>query len=213
MKILTPRNNKDYYDYLSGIYGIDENVVYDRREFNILENIDSPYFSKIKKEEDKPKQESRIYGKRGPGGKILYEYIGKITYALLEVGLFWVVFKIERYLDEKGIVNIDWTLEEKIEIEKSLHKGESAMTFFPDLHIYNHIKRSNEYRVNLKDGIKNPILRGSQIASMISPDEVYKGIYSYLSALNDKDIVDKRTDIQKAEAAGFDKITSFRNIK
>ncbi len=24
MKILTPRKNKDYYDYLSGIYGIDE---------------------------------------------------------------------------------------------------------------------------------------------------------------------------------------------
>ena len=31
MKILTPRNNKDYYDYLTGIYGIDEKVVYDRR--------------------------------------------------------------------------------------------------------------------------------------------------------------------------------------
>ena len=213
MKILTPRNNKDYYDYLSGIYGIDDKVVYDRREFNILENIDSPYFSKIKKEEDKPKQESRIYGKRGPGGKILYEYIGKVTYALLEVGLFWVVFKIERYLDEKDNVNIDWTIEEKFNIEKSLHKGSTAMTFFPDLHIYIYRRKPNEYKVKLEDGIQNPILKGTPIASIVTADEIYKGIYSYLSALNDKEIIDNGTDIQKAESAGFDRKTSFRNIK
>ena len=31
MKIISG-GKKDYYDYLSGIYGIDEDVVYDRRD-------------------------------------------------------------------------------------------------------------------------------------------------------------------------------------
>ena len=55
MKILTPRNNKDFYDYLTGIYGIDEKVVFDRRTFTILKNSDSPLFSKIKRPEDREK--------------------------------------------------------------------------------------------------------------------------------------------------------------
>lgn len=29
---------KDYYDYLSGIYGIDELVIFDRRENFVLQN-------------------------------------------------------------------------------------------------------------------------------------------------------------------------------
>ena len=45
MKILTPRNNKDYYDYLTGIYGIDEKVVFDRRRFTIISRLDLPIFS------------------------------------------------------------------------------------------------------------------------------------------------------------------------
>lgn len=39
------------------------------------------------------------------------------------------------------------------------------------------------------------------------------GIYTSISFLNDKEVIDTRTDIQKAESAGFDRRTSFRNIK
>lgn len=56
MKILTPRNNKDYYDYLTGIYGIDEKVVYDRRQFTTLARLDSPFFSYSRVEKDAPKK-------------------------------------------------------------------------------------------------------------------------------------------------------------
>lgn len=45
MKILTPRKNKDYYDYLSEIYGIDEKVVYDRRQVTVLKSLDTPLFN------------------------------------------------------------------------------------------------------------------------------------------------------------------------
>lgn len=36
---------------------------------------------------------------------------------------------------------------------------------------------------------------------------------SYISSLNDIEIFDTRTDIQKGESAEFDSKTSFRNIK
>jgi hypothetical protein len=51
------------------------------------------------------------------------------------------------------------------------------------------------------------------MASSIPGEEIFKALYAYLSSLNDKDIVDNRTDVQKAESAGFDRKTSFRNVK
>ena len=42
---LDTEKNKDYCDYLSGIYGIDEKVVYDRRQFTVLKSLDTPLFN------------------------------------------------------------------------------------------------------------------------------------------------------------------------
>lgn len=61
MKILTPRNNKDYYDYLTGIYGIDDKIVYDRRQFSILARLDSMFFNFSRREKDSPKKEDRSW--------------------------------------------------------------------------------------------------------------------------------------------------------
>ena len=41
---------------------------------------------------------------------------------------------------------------------------------------------------------------------------IYSDIYNWLSMRNEPDIVDNRTDVEKAQSAGFDKITSFRNM-
>lgn len=57
MKILTPRNNKDYYDYLSGIFGIDEKIVFDLQKFTIISRLDLPIFSYKPLEKDAPKKE------------------------------------------------------------------------------------------------------------------------------------------------------------
>lgn len=56
MKILPPRNNKDYYDYLTGIYGIDNKVIYDRRQFTVLSRLDSPFFSYVRMEKGAQKK-------------------------------------------------------------------------------------------------------------------------------------------------------------
>lgn len=43
--------------------------------------------------------------------------------------------------------------------------------------------------------------------------ELEGALYEYLSSLRDKPFIDTRSDVQKLESAGFDKKTSFRNVK
>ena len=50
------------------------------------------------------------------------------------------------------------------------------------------------------------------ITSLIPPQELYQELSNYISSLNDIEVTDRRTNIQKAESAGFDRKTSFRNI-
>ena len=53
----------------------------------------------------------------------------------------------------------------------------------------------------------------STIPSFIPSHGLYQELTSYISSLNDKEVIDCRSDIEKAESAGFDRKTSSRNIK
>lgn len=213
MKILSPRGHKDYYDYISGIYGIDEKVVFDRRQFTILSTSDLPHFSKVCRKDDVPLHEEQVYTWRKHNWNET-RLIGKEYYCVLEAGMKWYLFRINRYLDEKGNVCLDWTLDSKMDARG--HIGKTALTFFKDIDYHYSWWRKyweEHIRVKPEDGLPNPILEGTALASFIPAQEIYDNIYSYLSSLNDVEIIDTRTDTQKAESHGFDKKTSFRNIK
>ena len=66
-----------------------------------------------------------------------------------------------------------------------------------------------------KDGNykENPILDGTWIPSLIPAEEVWNNITDYLLSIKEPPIIDNRTDIQHLESHGFDKKTSFRNVK
>lgn len=224
MKIITSRNNKDFYDYLSGVYGIDDNIVFDRREVTILNKLDSPFFSTGKTDTDTPKREPLqhyLYGWIRDRDELMGKYfdrpIGQFMHCMLEVGLYWYMFRCERYLDENEVVHIDWCLANSRRIEKDQHIGQTAITFIPDINCYCHSYKTNTVlriiQRECKLMISNPILTGTKITSFLDADEVYIEIYAYLSSQKDIDIKDTRNDISKLEAAGFDKRTSFRNIK
>lgn len=214
MKILTPRNNKDYYDYLTGIYGIDEKVVYDRRQFTILARLDSPFFSHSRMEKDAPKKEIRSWKWSGRRGKWVTEAVADETYCMLEVGLKWYFFKVERYLDDSLSVHLDWKIEKTKSITRYQRVGVRPMTFFKAYATYRWWTDEDlDIRVEKADAISNPILKDTPITSLISSQEIYGELCAYISSLNDVEIFDTRTDIQKAESAGFDGKTSFRNIK
>lgn len=214
MKILTPRNNKDYYDYLTGIYGIDEKVVYDRREFTILANSDSLFFNRTIHEKDTPKKEIRTRKWVGRHWKWETEYRVTELYCMLEVGLKWYFFHVDRYLNDASRVCLDWKIITTKEITKDKRVGIAPMTFFNAFETYSwwtDVKL--DLKVDKSDAFPNPIIQGTSIASLIPAPEIYNSLYAYLSSLNDVEIIDKRTDLEKAESAGFDRRTSFRNIK
>lgn len=214
MKILTPRKNKDYYDYLTGISGIDEKVVYDRRQFTVLRSLDTPFFNYNLLETDRPKMEVRYLEWNGRRHQWVTKYIGAIHRCMLEVGLKWYFLEAERYLDDSANVCIDWRLVKTTDITKAQHLGTTPMTFFKAYSDYSSIRRGTlDIRVDGNDTISNPILSGTPIPSIIPPQNLYNDLSSYISSLNDKEFVDNRTDIQKAESAGFDRKTSFRNVK
>lgn len=213
MKIITPRGNKDYYDYLVGIFGEDEKVVYDRRQFNVLSGSDSIAFNTTKLPQDRKKQKMMVYEWKSQHCRKVEKYVGRRFLCLLEVGTVHYYFQIERYLSNEDAVMIDWTLREKRENQN--HREESPISFFIGEEIGSYYWYSFRDRFDFKRAsvIPNPILKGTPIASLIPAEEIFKTIYAYLSSLNDKEIVDNRTDIQKAESAGFDRKTSFRNVK
>lgn len=214
MKILTPRNNKDYYDYLTGIYGMDPMVVYDRRQFTVLARLDTPFFSKNATEKDTPKKEIRTQKWIGRHWVWANEYVATKLHCMLEVGLKWYFFEVERYLDSSRLC-LDWKIIQTKEISKSQRLGSSPMTFFKAYKEYSlpWLSEKIDIRVDKSDAISNPILDGTPITSLIPPQEIYLRLNAYLSSLNDVDFIDSRTDEQKAESAGFDRKTSFRNIK
>ena len=47
----------------------------------------------------------------------------------------------------------------------------------------------------------------------IPPTDIWQALYTHLSSIRDKPFTDTRSDVQKLESAGFDKKTSFRNVK
>lgn len=213
MKILTPRNHKDYYDYLTGIYGIDEKIVYDRRQFTILARLDSPFFNLDRMEKDAPKKEIRSWERTGRRHGWVTKSVGNEMYCMLEAGLKWYFFKAERYLDDSSAVHIDWIIEKIKSITRHQRIGVSPMTFFKAYVNYSWRMDEDDIRVKKADAISNPILKDTPITSLISSQEIYEEICAYISSLNDVEIFDMRSDVQKAEAAGFDRKTSFRNIK
>lgn len=221
MKILSPRNNKDYYDYLSGIYGIDEKVVYDRRQSTLLSTLDSPLFNFSQSNLDKPKVKDRFWEKVGKRYKWLTKYVPTQRYhCMLEVGLRWYIFEVERYLGELGNVCIDWKLIKTMRIKKSQRTSSQPITFFKACWIRYHGLWDGKHDfsdpqaiVKDEDAIPNPILKNTPIASLIPPQDIYDELSLYIASLNDIEIIDKRADEQKAEAAGFDRKTSFRNVK
>ena len=91
MKLIS-KGKKDYYDYLTGVYGIDEDVVYDRSESHVFRNgtyWDPEWFDTSKRIDDihlrpvkKYRQKKGAFGR----GEFVTVMEGRVSELILEVG-------------------------------------------------------------------------------------------------------------------------------
>jgi hypothetical protein len=197
--------HKDYYDYLVGIRGRDEHVVFDRRSSIILYPNDTefaPYLSSQRLPDDKPKEMRHV---RDENDHWTYRMAGKQYWFLLSIGYTHYKFVTERWLNKHGVLEkttciVKWRNSDKITIGNSvlriIFNGDHDW-FFP----YDEKAKIAE----------NPILKNTCIPSLISAETIYDTLYNYILATKEPPVADNRNDIQKLESKGFDKKTSFRH--
>ena len=211
MKILNG-GKKDYYDYLVGTYGIDEHVVYDRRDSIKIREFESGelYFIKRKLYEDSERKETIVYETENNKTKRLIKLIGKLYYFVLEVGNRKFLFEVERYI-ENDDVKLHPSLVKELPVSEK--KSKYPISIIPCRYNRCHFFSNNFGGVfyEMSKEIPNPILSNTFIPSFIDPNIIYTELYNYLLSIKDKKIIDNRTDIEKLESLGFDKKSSFRN--
>ena len=208
MKIID--NIKDYYDYIAGVKGIDNYVVFDRRKSIPIGNHYSyrDYFDST------PNYDENFRIKNYNKEKLPYLYLSVV----LEVGYIHYFFSIKR-----NGVDFEVKLERKFEENKHFRKTPLTLFYTTDW-------RYRFNRGNILDNIENisiseilynsihnnryedlPILRDTWIPKFIPADEIFDNIYNFILREKEPKIIDNRSDKLKLESAGFDNKTSFRN--
>lgn len=202
MKIID--NKKDYYDYLVGKYGIDEKIVFDRRGSETYDML-------VKRVGQSALDNLDVYG-----GKLILK-LGDYNYIFIknkETDFKWEFPDkytytyggwFNRYTKDNPYLMTD---AEKEKEWKEMKNNILALHY--SINYKNYMCHYATYEFY----VENPILTTfGVVPKFISADEIYNKIYDYISHQYDKHIVDNRTDIEHLESAGFDRRTSFRNIK
>ena len=227
-------NKKDYYDYISGIYGIDDLVVYDRRgsitlnSGNILLQGLDYYFSTKILFTDKPLSEKRYWELKSivryheaKASKNKYSKKwkeGDVYHFVLEVGYTHYRFEVERWIEDKKQDNahVEYRLIDTLNDVQKRYSNVPMCIILCQVKDWRWITdevRWIEIDNTQMHRVENPILTDTFITKIIPPANIWQALYDYLSSLKDKPFTDTRTDVEKLESAGFDKITSFRNVK
>lgn len=200
--------NKDYYDYLSRLYGVDKKVTFDRRGSTIL-----------------TQEALRDIVVKEP------RWNESTQYFVLEVGNIQFLFQIANIEQiQKGdwrrghndIWDGEWSLFHIF--KEDYHFGKKEMTIAPCNieKVYNIKKRKlEEVITSFRDTCKFskyapvidlPILNDTFIPSVIEQFVIWNELSNYISAKNnDKNIEIEMTDVERAVNHGFDKKSSFRN--
>jgi len=225
---------KDFYDYIYGFNGVDNDIVFDRRLYRDL-NYDVEYKYRIS---------SNIERSCKPfNDAIILNNKGKVFWAceVLKCGYTYYLF-IVYYLESDGprCYECYARLWDKVyDRDNKLFKGiatdaplvafnlSDGRAFKQDdydviCNKFDIIERPyykfNEcehfsFPKDKRDFKYNPLLKDTYFSKFIDPKEIWDNIYEFLSSLKDKSIVDNRSDVEKLESHGFDKKISFRNIK
>lgn len=215
MKIID--NKKDYYDYLCGVYGIDESVVYDRRgsvrlasdsDFNryLARGVKFCYnnqqFVMKLVEKHGPKQFNWWNFDEGTRDKLKNEvYYGNLATVCVSVGFNKYKFIIDRWVENGVVCGQEFLVDVS---KRPKNQPITLLEYAPEA--------TRWYSYTGINCIENPIFEGTWIPKYIDAKDVWESIYAYVSATKDKDIADNRTNQEKIISNGFDTKTSFRKM-
>lgn len=207
MKIIS--SYKDYYDYIVGIYSIDEKIIYERIcHRGILKN--KKIISLEKRHNYVPVFPN--YNDSKAIAKIKLHICGEIFEALyLNKKFYFLPLEKKDYffLKENG---------DNFSSFRLSHKGHRFFNFM-EKHRLNHKKININQIFNcpviLEEGqgiyILNVKLSDFGLPSIMPAKKIYQKIYEFL--IREPDIIDNRTDQEKILGHGFDLRKSFRNRK
>jgi hypothetical protein len=218
--------HKDYYDYISHVYGMDKTTTFDRRgscelsHSELIKRVIGLYMIKT----------------FDTHAAVNWKYCEKQSF-IFEAGYIqycFVLDNIRRKLTKNTappeyIYDADIILKRVYSEENHLGKKELSI-FVSWTHTdYSHYRHKHltwwrEWESNsLKNGIEIPdksysdycielpILKNTKIPASISAEDIWKNISTFISSkYNDKTVDIKLTDVEKAINHGFDKRESFR---
>ena len=184
MKILS--KYKDYYDYLQGVYGVDEKIVLDRRDFS------KPYIS---------------------DGSVVTVFIGDMAVDVLKTldGEFICGEKLLDYKVEKDRYDRFNSPKDTIKIE--FYSDNSYWTGIKIQYRFVHTEAYKHNRTDLKcpiycKGSNYPPLAEMNIGSVLTPHAIWVLLSNYL--VKNDEVENIMNDKDKVYSHGFDD-TSFRN--
>ena len=209
---------KDYYDYLQGVWGQDPKAVYVRDSVKLFTEEDRPVFLGMTLPGDIEAwqgefiltcgaDEHHIYVENTGNGPVLVPFFRQ---------------RVERQGGSAPLV-LEWYVDEwkRKHSRRKWERGMKSMEEYCAWAVrraqmapiaYERRKGIRLRGESIKAKWENPLLSSIPL-TVVPAEEVFAGIQDFLLASYDMTITDNRTDVEKLEAAGFDRKTSFRNIK
>jgi len=224
MKIID--RNKDYYDHLQGIWGQDPKAVYVRSGSKVFSADDRPVF--LSKEIPDGVHawqgelvltcgftEHRIYVENSRDGLVVEPFFKRTVERPHEGAPLTLDCSVMTWM-RKCPASYFVHCSHMPSKEKFISVSVRMLTEKPDPLLLSRYGHGYSFLGNAMADIRthydNPILSSFPL-TVIPAEEVFVGIQDFLLNRSEPDTTDRRTDTEKLEAAGFDRKTSFRNIK
>jgi hypothetical protein len=221
--------HKDYYDYVSHVYGVDKDTTFDRRgscELSLNELIRKVLDVK------RYYYDNRRFILEAGFTQYLFAFTDVKRKPVNNPSAMWEEVK---YVPRKGnnIISSEYIYDGELKLEHvynaNEHLGKKELSIFiewihPMYYYHNDLIHRKGFDC---DSLKNiitipddlydrycielPILKNLKIPDFINAEDIWKSLSSYISSkYNDKTIEIKLTDEEKAVNHGFDKRESFR---
>ena len=202
MKIIS--KFKDYYDYLQGIYGVDEKLILDRTKYTKM-----PYIPSITCKEIFYIGDYKVEGVWKDGKFYIGEDLAKIATKLVKVPLSLYPRTPYKEDEEYYIISSPGSRYNSIQCaKKAIFLGLESPTHKLGIPILISMGGNNEYS-------PHPILKDYNVQKVLTPKEIWIILSDWLShqvTKNEKP-VPIGDDKIRIESHGFDIKTSFRHRK